>query len=115
MRHISLIECSAFFAAMNPNALALLGGRADLAAQPPQVVVLGARQALRAALVDVDLAAPIAQRLLRDPRARQASCGTVLPLLLSRLTTSRRNSGEYGAGLNTRRSQFLSARLRAIV
>jgi hypothetical protein len=49
------------------------------------------------------------------PPSSAASCGTVLPLPLSRLTTSRRNSGEYGAGLNTRRSQFLSARLRAIV
>jgi hypothetical protein len=46
--------------------LALLGERSHFAAQPAQLPALLAAQALAAALIDVDLARPIAQRLRRD-------------------------------------------------
>src|SRR5688572_30774953 len=78
-----LIECSARFAAMNRKILtgsrfpwrrrpplfqdlALLGNRPQLAPQPAQLLALIRAQALGLALVDVDLATPVAQRLRRD-------------------------------------------------
>jgi hypothetical protein len=48
--------------------LALLGEHPDLATQPAQLVALLATQALRLALVDIDQATPVAQRLLSHTR-----------------------------------------------
>src|SRR3954449_5271668 len=77
------IECSARFAAINRKILtgsrfpwqrrpplfqdlALLGDRPQLATQPPQLLALIGGQARGLALVDADLARPVAQRLRRD-------------------------------------------------
>jgi hypothetical protein len=79
---MSLIECSAFFAAINPKILtesrcpwrrrpplfqdvALLGQDQILAPQPTQLLALIRGQTLRVTRVDVDLTRPITQRLLR--------------------------------------------------
>src|SRR5215217_1579423 len=47
--------------------LALLGERPDLTPQPAKLLALVAAEPLTAALIDVDLTGPIAQRLRRDP------------------------------------------------
>src|SRR5688500_15994629 len=90
-RHIVLIECSAFFAAMNSKILtesrvlwregrgifqdlALLGDDPQLAPQPAQLLAPVAGQPLRLVLIDVDLARPVPERLWRAPSSR-ASCG----------------------------------------
>jgi len=67
--------------------LALLGERAHLAPQPAQLLTFVGGQALSAALIDVDLARPIAHRLrrlaelsreLRDRLAASLSSATAL-------------------------------------
>src|SRR3954451_10782399 len=65
---------------------------------PAQLLRLRRRQALGLARVDIDLARPVPKRRRRDAElARELrNCGTVLPLLLSSATASRRNSNEYG-------------------
>lgn len=77
------MECSAFFAAMNPNTvtgscrpwqrrprlfqdLALFGEDPVLATEPAELLSLVAVQTVAAALIDIDPVAPVTQRLWRN-------------------------------------------------
>ena len=67
-------------------------------------------QALGLALVDVDLATPVAQRLRRARRARRRAAGSTGRCVLSSCTASRLNSCEYGGVLGIDRHPPRQAR-----
>jgi len=80
--------------------LPLLGHDPQLAPQPAKLLTLRRGQPRLRALVNIDLTRPVAQRLRGYPQL-STQLQRVLPLLLSSATASRRNSFEYGPGMNT--------------
>jgi hypothetical protein len=88
---LSLAKNAAAFLRISRSSVSV----SDLTAQAAQLVALVRGQAIGLALVDVELARPVAQRLRRAPKLL-ASCEIDRPVVCSRRTASRRNSSEYG-------------------
>jgi hypothetical protein len=84
---LSLAKKAAAFLRISRSSVSV----SDLTAQAAHLVALVGGQAIGLALVDVELARPVAQRLRRAPKLL-ASCEIDRPVVCSRRTASRRNS-----------------------